>query len=483
MKKSSLALVIPAVLIGASVAGAWYTGTRLESELNRALQQANTALSEQAPELDASVTLLSLERGIFSSQARYQVQFTVDEGESTQTLLISDRLEHGPFPVSRLLKGRLLPVMAQSNYVLEQNDTSAPLFAAADGQVPLSGEAALHYNLAHSGQIRSAALNFAEDGERLSLSPAQLSYSVSGDQSHISLQGELPKLSAQFSDEESAETTLVELSQLALEMDKTNQENGFALGPSQASIAQLSVTPPGEAPFELHDLLLTESLTVGAKGLDQTLGYRLDKLTRNGQTLFGGELQLSLLNLDQQVLEQAQSFFQAQVGREDEELTAEQQAELQRLGLAMLDKEPVLAIDNLSIHTANGKAQASLRLDLAKPANVNAPVPLLVEQLLRSLKLDVTLDKAVIEDVAALQQDSDDEAATREQAKAMADMFSGLALQTQWAVQDGDALKSALSYAGNQITLNGQTMSREQFIAFAMGSMFGLSLGMSTLEE
>ena len=103
---------------------------------------------------DVSLTLLSFERGLLSSTARYQIDIDVadDEGNTEHyALLLNDRLEHGPFPVSRLSRGQLMPVAAQSHFELERTPLTQKLFDAASGEVPLVGEVTIGYDGGQAG--------------------------------------------------------------------------------------------------------------------------------------------------------------------------------------------------------------------------------------------------------------------------------------------------------------------------------------------
>lgn len=57
----------------------------------------------------------------------------------------------------------------------------------------------------------------------------------------------------------------------------------------------------------------------------------------------------------------------------------------------------------------------------------------------------------------------------------MTELFSGMALASQWAVEDGNALHGSLTYADNKVTFNGKPMSMGEFMDFAMGSAPDLS--------
>lgn len=48
MKKTALAIAIPVAIVGAAVAGAWYTGSRVEQEVNRGITEANQLFEQEA---------------------------------------------------------------------------------------------------------------------------------------------------------------------------------------------------------------------------------------------------------------------------------------------------------------------------------------------------------------------------------------------------------------------------------------------------
>lgn len=156
MKKLALAVAVPLAIFGAAT---FYTSTQVESTARDAVDQANLKLREMGigAGADTSVTLLSFERGLLSSAARYQVDINVpdDEGNDRQyTLLFNDHLEHGPFPISRLARGQLMPVAAQSRFELERTPLTQKLFDAAAGETPLVGDVTIGYDGGRHGQFR-----------------------------------------------------------------------------------------------------------------------------------------------------------------------------------------------------------------------------------------------------------------------------------------------------------------------------------------
>ncbi|WP_371232113.1 YdgA family protein [Pseudomonas sp. QE6] len=493
MNKTTLAIAIPLAIVGVAVAGAWYTGSRVEQEITRGIEQANTLLKTDAPDLGMSVSLLGVERGLLSSSARYQVTIAGNEGEAPTTLVFTDRLEHGPFPASRLAAGKLAPVMAQSHFALEQNEFTAPLFAAAAGKAPISGELAIHYDQQQEGVFESAALQFAKDGESLRLSPAKVNFSVSGDKKDVRADGQLAEADLVFLDPQSGQPVQVQLRDLGIAGDKKENANGFALGPSSVSLKSLHVKAPGSPDVELRQAVGEEVLKQGEKGLDQTLSYRVGQLVVQGQEIGGLKLDTSLRNLDEGTLKSLKETYNqygmSSVG-ETGELTPEQEEALKGQFLRLLDSSPKLALDELSLQTAHGVAKVSLAVDLRKPAKTAETPDEMARSVLASLRANLKVDKAVIGDVVSLQAalggaeaGSVDPVALKQQTDAMTDLFSGMALQSEWAVLDGNSLSSSLAYADDKVKFNGKDMTTEEFVAFATGSVQGLGLGAGADDE
>lgn len=485
MKKTALAIAIPLAVVGAAVAGAWYTGSRVEQEISRGIDDANTLFKTEAPELGITVSLLGVERGVLSSNARYQVIIAGTDGKDPETLVFSDRLEHGPFPASRLASGKLVPVLAQSHFALEKNELTAPLFEAAGGKAPLSGQLAIHYDQSQDGLLESAALQFAKDGESLRISPAKVDFSVSGDKKNVRANGLLPEVDMAFRQGE--QMTHVELRDLGMQGDKKENANGFALGSSSVSLKRLLVKSEGNPDVELRDTVGEEVLSQGAKGLDQTLSYRVGKVMVQGQEIGGVKLDTSMRNLDEATLSSLKETYNKMLlnqGTEAAELTPEQEELLKGQFLRLLDSSPKLALDELSLQTAHGMAKVSFAVDLRKPDQSAQTPEEIARSILASLQANAKVDKAVIGDIVALQASlgegaggSVDPVALKQQSDAMTDLFSGMALESKWAVLDGNSLTSSLHYANDKVKFNGQDMTEQEFVAFVMGTVQGMGLG------
>lgn len=495
MNKTTLAIAIPLAIVGASVVGAWYTGTLVEQQLQAAISQANASLTQEAPHLNAQMQLVELEQGLFSSRARYTLSFALDADAEPLTLAFSDNLEHGPFPLSRLAAGKLAPVMAQSHFSLERNELTAPLFEAAGGKSPLTGEVALNYDQSQKGRIDLAALQHTHAAGTLRTSPASLDFSGSSDRKHISASGQLAEMDFDFAEGNRGGPVSVQLRDLSLQADKQENANGFALGPSSATIKRVMIQASQDQQIELQDAVIEEALTQNGSSLDQSVAYRVGQVRVQEQNVGGVKLALSARHIDEAAFKALKDAYNQLLlsSLEGQEPGSDTEEEFKDLTLALLEGAPVLALDEFSLNTANGQGKATLSFNLRKPAEDASSPEEMAQSALAALQADIRLDKAVIGDLATVQGTLEgaatgaaDAQAIAQQAEMMTEMFSGMALASQWVVEDGNALRGSLAYADDKVTFNGKAMSVAEFMAFATGGgmgMSGLEDGGSDLEQ
>lgn len=484
MNKTTLAIAIPLAIVGASVAGAWYTGTLVEQQLQAAISQANASLTQEAPHLKAQMQLVELEQGVFSSRARYTLSFSLEADAEPLTLAFSDNLEHGPFPPSRLAAGKLAPVMAQSHFSLERNELTAPLFDAAGGKSPLTGEVALNYDQSQKGRIDLAALQHTHAAGTLRISPASLDFSGSSDRKHTSASGQLAEMDFDFAESNRGGPVSVQLRDLSLQADKQENANGFALGPSSATIKRVMIQASQDQQIELQDAVIEEALTQNGSSLDQSVAYRVGQVRVQEQNVGGVKLALSARHIDEAAFKALKDAYNQLLlsSLEGQKPGSDTEEEFKDLTLALLEGAPVLALDEFSLNTANGQGKATLSFNLRKPAEDASSPDEMAQSALAALQADIRLDKAVIGDLATVQgalegaaTGAADAQAIAQQAQMMTEMFSGMALASQWVVEDGNALRGSLAYADDKVTFNGKAMSVAEFMAFATGGGMGMN--------
>ncbi|MDH0214147.1 YdgA family protein [Stutzerimonas stutzeri] len=485
MKKLALAVAVPLALFGAAT---FYTSTQVESTARDAVDQANLKLREMGvgAGADVSLTLLSFERGLLSSTARYQIDIDVadDEGNTEHyALLLNDRLEHGPFPVSRLSRGQLMPVAAQSHFELERTPLTQKLFDAASGEVPLVGEVTIGYDGGQAGDLRTAALNIEDEDGSVRIASANLNFEANRDGSDVRMDGELAEIDIDLQRSDSGQPVQVSLRGIGLSADKQDYDDGFGFGPSAITLQRMEIKAGDEPAVVIQQASVEEALSRGSRGLDQTIGYRIGEVSAKGQTLRNLALVFSLRNLEESslkalvasykdILEQSATPQESFAG-----MTSAQQQELQARALQLLEHKPTLALDEFGFETAHGAARLSVVLDLQSPSAEAFTPDAMITSMLASLKADAGVDRNLVRDIAGLVVQNNardgqlDQAALQQETEAATELFSGMALNTGWSRLERERLVSSLHYANDKVTFNGREMSVPEFLGFAFGSV------------
>ncbi len=484
MKKLALAVAVPLALFGAAT---FYTSTQVESTARDAVDQANLKLREMGvgAGADVSLTLLSFERGLLSSTARYQIDIDVadDEGNTEHyALLLNDRLEHGPFPVSRLSRGQLMPVAAQSHFELERTPLTQKLFDAASGEVPLVGEVTIGYDGGQAGDLRTAALNIEDDGS-VRIAPASFNFEANRDGSDVRMDGELAEIDIDLQRSDSGQPVQVSLRGIGLSADKQDYDAGFGFGPSAITLQRMEIKAGDEPAVVIQQASVEEALSRGSRGLDQTIGYRIGEVSAKGQTFRNLALVFSLRNLEESslkalvasykdILDQSATPQESFAG-----MTSAQQQELQARALQLLEHKPTLALDEFGFETAHGAARLSVVLDLQSPSAEAFTPDAMITSMLASLKANAGVDRNLVRDIAGLVVQNNardgqlDQAALQQETEAATELFSGMALNTGWSRLERERLVSSLHYANDKVTFNGREMSVPEFLGFAFGSV------------
>ena len=434
---------------------------------------------------DVSLTLLSFERGLLSSTARYQIDIDVadDDGNTEHyALLLNDRLEHGPFPVSRLSRGQLMPVAAQSHFELERTPLTQKLFDAAAGEVPLVGEVTIGYDGGQAGDLRTAALNIEDEDGSVRIAPANLNFEANRDGSDVRMDGELAEVDIDLQRSDSGQPVQVSLRGIGLSADKQDYDAGFGFGPSAITLQRMEIKAGDEPAVVIQQASVEEALSRGSRGLDQTIGYRIGEVSAKGQTFRNLALVFSLRNLEESslkalvasykdILEQSATPQESFAG-----MTSAQQQALQAHGLRLLEHKPTLALDEFGFETAHGAARLSVVLDLQSPSAEAFTPDAMITSMLASLKADAGIDRNLVRDIAGLVVQNNardgqlDQAALQQETEAATEQFSGMALNTGWSRLEGERLVSSLHYANDKVTFNGREMSVPEFLGFAFGS-------------
>ncbi|PYC22668.1 DUF945 domain-containing protein [Aquipseudomonas alcaligenes] len=506
MKKTAGIAAGLILAVGAlGTAGAWYTGNQLPTVLDESIKRANADLAKTLPALglDASIELLALEQQFFSSTARYRLTFSGSlDGEAPQQfeLLINDRIEHGPFPLSRLKAFQLMPVMATSNYALESSPALEKWFAAANGKSPLEGQASLGYDRSVAGNLRFNPVQVALDEDsQLDFSGLDIDFDSTAEAKAIDANGLMDSLRISTKLSESQNPLTIELKGLTLDSRTAKGSSEFYLGRNEVKLQTAQIHIGDGAPILLRDISQLDETSEADGKLAARSTYKIGMVSYQGHDIGGLDMVSSVKNLDAAALQSLLALYsdiikstgqlqQASLEAEDDlpQLSEAQKAQLMVDLEKLLAANPGIALEKLAFKTANGESSLSLALDFAKPESFELPPPELAKQLITQLDAKVAVSKAMMSDVIGLQATfagETDKEAVAQQASMMTEMASGMALSTELAKLEGDNIVTSLHYADDKVDFNGKQMSVEEFVAMAFASGAGLGMGGGAMGE
>lgn len=480
-------MVAIVVVAGVAWAGAsWYTGTRVEAELNQSIERANAQMLEVAPEWRGKLSLASFEKGVFSSRARYLLtlpDMTGNEaaaGSATPAkmheVIIADRIEHGPFPISRIAAGGLTPVMATSNFELERNASVEEWFKHTNGAVPLSGQASLGYGGAVDGKLNLAAVQYDTPTDGINFSGLDLNFDVNADRTVSKVDGDFDQLTFKTQSADGTPTTF-EVKTVVINSDM----RGMFVGQNEITAKTLVITVP-DSKIEIADYAQRMDLKEADNKVSGTVGYEVGQVRVNGADLASGQFTLRVKDLDAAAISRMSEIYRQSAIRASQaegtpaaEPTPQEQQAFMDAVLQSLANNPTLEIDPLLVKTAKGEGRFTLKVDLKKPADPAMTMDAIAAQMVDSLNARLVVAKPMLADLLAFQATSAGAPAdaAQKQAAQQSEMVAMMGQQMGAARVEGENIVSTLSYSKGQIDFNGKKMPVEDFAGALLSMVLG----------
>ncbi|AVH34897.1 DUF945 domain-containing protein [Pseudomonas monteilii] len=499
MKKSVGILSGLAIAIAvATTAGAWYTGKQLPAELDNALARSNAELKKALVTTGGSMSIerVSLEQHFFSSTAQYRLKardINVGDGEVLSfDVGVTDQIEHGPFPWSRVKAFKLMPVLAVSNSSLQKDEATAAWFAAAGEQAPVSAQTSLGYGGNVVSQVRLAPVKLDEaDGNSLDFSGMQLEVSGDKEGKASRFHGQADRFVMKLVRDDQPPATF-ELKGLKLGGNLTaTAHDAIYVGNADLVLAETKVTlgPKQQVllikGFEQNALQTLDGPdTVGGR-----VEYKVGDITWDGRAVGKAQMAVSITSVNAPALQALSKWYQAhlpefeaasaagqpvpQIQMDDAE-KARFQGDLKQL----LAAKPKVAIENLSFKTANGESRFNLSMDFAAPVSFDLPPDQLSKQMITEVKSKLSLSKPMMGDLATLQallEGQTDAQAIAMQSSQAGEMVGMMALQSGMATVEGNDVVSSLHYADGMVDFNGRKMTVEEFAMLMAAHLAALS--------
>lgn len=493
MNKSA-GVLLGIIVAGAAIhtAGAWYTGTQLEGVLNTEIRRANEQLGDAlvGTNTTASIELVSLQTHLYSSTAQYRLNFkNLEPGSEHVELLVLENLEHGPLPFSRVKQLKLWPVLASSQYQLEKNPLTEKWFAATQGVSPLNGQMTLGYDRSITGTLSVLPFELAPDADSaVKFSGLNLAMSLSSNAEQVKLDGFMEHLALRLVSADRVPMRF-EFNGLTVASDLHKSPFDFYIGGSVVELKDTQMSFGDNQPtLVFKQIEQRDNLQVTGDFLSASLAYKIAGISYADKSIGSMQMAWSAKQVDVPALKALGEMYQAKLQAPEQQaaaargevpqiaFSAAEQALLQiELGKLLAGK-PQLALDNLSLKTANGESHLSLAVDLAKPASFDLAPDEQLKQVLARLQAQARVSKPMLLDLTTLQVELDAQPsadAVKAQAMMLSSAYGRMLLSTGLFKEEGENLVSNLNYAEQQVDLNGQKISLEQFVMLLMANLGG----------
>lgn len=504
MKKSLVAVGV-IVAVGAAWSGAsWYTGSKVENELNKIISNTNEFFATNAPEAGIVFKVENFKRGVFSSQANIVISAAESNG-ADETVVFNTDIEHGPFPLSQVAKLNLIPKLGAAHVELANNATTKELFEATKGKPFISGTAVVGYSKSIDSNLDLLPIEYSKDDASISFSGSKLVFNTSSDFADVDGSIITDNLVIQKADK----TESMALKGLKITTNVTKSQYGFYTGTQELVIADTDFNIP-ETKFSFKNLVIGSDTVLEKENVKGSISYSIDELKALEQNLGSGKVALSIDKLDAKALgkfvEQYNKALAEGLATGDPSAAAEQVAMdmMTKTLPELLQSKPTFAISPAYWKNDAGQSSVDLSMtfnkwdqdEITSLAMANK-VDEAVKSLLTSFDFNFTLNKPMaielMAQAAILDQGKPVDAATKkqyveqataefDQAQVMltSDMFSSpfeemfmtdeqraekaKQKKSPWMVEKGNDLTMTIKFAGNDISFNADKYTLADFL-------------------
>lgn len=296
MKKSLVAIGV-IVAVGAVWTGAsWYTGSKVEAELNKMVNNTNEFFNANAPEAGLTLKVENFQRGVFSSQANIVIS-SIESTSPDESIVFSSNIEHGPFPLSQVAKFNLMPHLAAAHIELANTPLTKELFDVTKGKPFIAGTTVIGYDKSIDSNLDLLPVDYTKDDASIAFSGANMQFDIAADFSSVDLKLVTDNLVLQNSDKTEGMT----LKGLKLTSNVVKTPFGFYTGKQAFVIADTDVNIP-KIKFSFKNLVVGSDTELEKETVKGSLSYSVDDMKALGQNLGEGKATLSIDKLDAKAL-------------------------------------------------------------------------------------------------------------------------------------------------------------------------------------
>ncbi|MDG6882454.1 Bacterial protein of uncharacterised function (DUF945) [Phocoenobacter uteri] len=457
MKLSKIAISLIAVVGVVQIGGAWYTGTQAEEYYENLIAEVNKEFKKAIPhDIKLKIQNQKFERHFFNSDFSYDLVLTTPEGE-TYKFKGQDKLNHGPLPLDRLVKGKLLPVMANIEGSLLAVENTQNIFK---DNIALTSQMNVNYDRSYEGNL---TINPAKTDN---FETEKTTVVFDFDKNNIG-DLNLKNQSITFNYPNSVKGTLKEIEYNATTV--SDQYPNLELGDYVFNVKEFQLTSPEQEVFVIKDIKSIGKNRVDSEEYLGNADIEMDLvIQKNGISQDLGKMALNIdLKGNAEAWDIATEHFDDESS--DNPLNDEYIIEAISKGLTF-------NINELSLKNGQGKSGLKLVLNADKfdPELVQSQQDILT--ILKQSALDVNLNipafQLMFKQKALLDKKTEQEA--NDFAKVAIEKLISDAKQSEIAIVDDKNINVKLAIDNGKVMLNERELSDQEIQQFLFILAFGL---------
>lgn len=469
-------IVAGGVLLAVVAAGwtgtAWYTGKQIEARLALDVQDANAKAQRLGAKLGLPVTveLLSFERGVFSSDARFGLKVTVqsDGKPAEKAFEFTGKVEHGPFPASRLASGDVAPVMAAGRVQMAQTPDAAAWFAAAGGSAPVTANFLFAYDRDFSGDLALAPVKYADDPVTFEFSGLHAQAERAGDGTRGSASLAVDKMALS----EVVKGGAANAGRHTLSLDGlavSHQSSGASEAFTSSTTLKVKdwVSDLDKLPLGLKDIALTLDSESGVERMTGKVALDVGSISVRGRHVAKLRMAAGGKDMDVAAFNAFRDSFERvpQSSKSDLPFAPDMMSAMANMVKFLLAR-PSFWLEPLQVETAGGTSTLSLDIGLDSPTFWNRDPLATVKEVVRnvSVRLKLSTDGTADLIAARLELKGATSEAARTAARQEAEVMRDLIAQKQWGRIENGVIQVDADYRDGQLDFNGERMPVEAFV-------------------
>jgi uncharacterized protein YdgA (DUF945 family) len=372
---------------GAWVGASWYTGKKIEADVQSSITRLNQQLESNASFRGVSVKIDSYERGILTSHVRYALNFSKDVPiwnvlGAGAPLPFEARIEHGPFAPGALAEWHFSPLLGYVHTEMANSDRARPLFLAAQGALPLTADIRVAYNGDVSFNWHASRQEGTYHDGNVKFAGADGAGAYAQGTQAIKMHGDIGAFSVQSKDD--ALVRQAAFDGATVDTDGRIGKFGFLVGDSTLKFKHASIDGTGSTVGSLDDVVYRTKMSEDDTALSGEVGLDVGKLKVDDIDMGAAQLVFKFNRLDGVAVRDLSKQFGRREHEddwlnesvdEDEHEGMEREDALIAAAKArgksvarLIAGKPSFSIDPLSmLKTPNGEARLTFAIELTSP--------------------------------------------------------------------------------------------------------------------